>query len=183
MRSHKGWGSSIRGVPQHTRHVNAARTGRAGGKYSTDAAIPKGNWRYPKDIFTNKDKNKSFKQLKKEGKFLPYWKDTDKDGTLNIKDCKPLNPKKQDEFENNKKMKGKGYILARKLIDDDGKEKYFAFYPKEEHGKPPYIAKTKKGVINKVYANYTFKDIPERTLKNPDNKILPLNEVIYLDRF
>lgn len=41
--------------------------------------------------------NLSFPQLKKKGVFLKYWGDADKDGVPNVKDCRPLNPKKQDD--------------------------------------------------------------------------------------
>jgi hypothetical protein len=113
----KGWRR------ESLRHSRARKYGRAGGKYAND------NWRYPKDVFSDKksfvgisksnpefkkeakehpsfsdkqvkqvvidhNKNKSFYELKKEGIFLPYQGDADKDGVKNIKDCKPLHPKK-----------------------------------------------------------------------------------------
>jgi len=42
-------------------------------------------------------KDMDFKQLKKLGVFLRYHADSDKDGVPNIKDCKPLNPKKHKD--------------------------------------------------------------------------------------
>jgi hypothetical protein len=42
-------------------------------------------------------KDKSFKQLQKEGVFLKYQADSDGDGVPNIKDCKPLDQTKQDD--------------------------------------------------------------------------------------
>lgn len=41
-------------------------------------------------------KNMNFMQLKKQGVFLKYQGDADHDGVKNIKDCKPLDPKRQD---------------------------------------------------------------------------------------
>ena len=40
-------------------------------------------------------KEKSFKQLQQRGVYLSYQGDKDKDGVVNIKDCKPLDPKRQ----------------------------------------------------------------------------------------
>lgn len=37
----------------------------------------------------------SFKQIQKKGHYLKYHTDSDGDGVKNIKDCQPLNPKKQ----------------------------------------------------------------------------------------
>ena len=40
-------------------------------------------------------KNSSFKQIQNKGLFLKHQGDADRDGVPNIRDCKPLNPKKQ----------------------------------------------------------------------------------------
>jgi len=40
-------------------------------------------------------RDKSFKQLQQRGVYLSYQGDKDKDGVVNIKDCKPLDPKRQ----------------------------------------------------------------------------------------
>ena len=40
-------------------------------------------------------KNNNFQQLSKKGVFLKYQGDADKDGVANIKDCRPLDPKRQ----------------------------------------------------------------------------------------
>lgn len=78
---------------QTLRHSKAKRTGHAGGKYAN--SNPTG-WRYPKDVFSDKkNKNLSFNQLQSKGVFLKYQGDTDKDGTKNIHDCRPLDAKKQ----------------------------------------------------------------------------------------
>jgi hypothetical protein len=74
---------------QSVRHSDAKRTGRAGGIYANS------NWRHPKDVYSDENKNKSFGELKKKGVFLPYQGDADKDGVKNIKDCKPLDADKQ----------------------------------------------------------------------------------------
>jgi len=44
-------------------------------------------------------KDKTFKELQKKGVFLKYQADSDMDGTPNIKDCRPLNPKKQEDMQ------------------------------------------------------------------------------------
>lgn len=43
-------------------------------------------------------KNKNFNQLKKKGIYLNYNGDADKDGIKNIKDCRPLDRKKQSKL-------------------------------------------------------------------------------------
>lgn len=41
------------------------------------------------------NKNMNFTQLQRKGVFLKYQGDADKDGVKNIKDCRPLDPKRQ----------------------------------------------------------------------------------------
>jgi len=88
----KGWHK------QPIRHRNARLYGRAGGIYKTKPAT--------KRLQTILQKNPSYKnlnikQLRNKGIFLKYTADTDKDGVKNIKDCQPLNPKKQDKKHQN----------------------------------------------------------------------------------
>ena len=88
----KGWHR------QSPRHRKARKYGKAGAPYATKTSKRMGgNWRYPKDVFSDKKslKNKNFKQLKERGVFLRYQGDSDKDGVKNIKDCKPLDAKRQ----------------------------------------------------------------------------------------
>jgi hypothetical protein len=74
---------------QSERHSRARRTGVAGGEYSS-ARIQKIVSKHPEY------KNLTFKQLQKKGVFLKYQSDADKDGVKNVKDCRPLNKKAQD---------------------------------------------------------------------------------------
>ena len=75
------------------------------------------------------------------------------------------------------KVKPKGhYIIARKMIDDDCKEKYFTYYPSETHGKSPYMYKTKTQA-DKVYAKQKFPSDQSNT------KVVRSEDVIYLDRY
>jgi hypothetical protein len=75
---------------QSDRHSKARRTGHAGGTYESERirAIVEKHPEY---------KNLTFKQLKNKGVFLKYQADADKDGTPNIRDCRPLNKKAQDD--------------------------------------------------------------------------------------
>lgn len=98
------------------RHSRARKTGTAGGIYKyqlvdrktgailkeqqepfTNSKINlfKGMGYKPK-VLTRDTKNMTFKQLQKKGVFLKYQGDADGDGVKNIKDCRPLNPKAQD---------------------------------------------------------------------------------------
>jgi len=48
---------------------------------------------------TPANKNLKFGELKKRGIYLSYHGDKDKDGVANVKDCRPLNKKRQDDME------------------------------------------------------------------------------------
>lgn len=50
-----------------------------------------------------------------------------------------MNPKKANAYKT-----WTGWVIARMLVDDDGKEKPFTFYPGEFYGKPPYFYATKE---------------------------------------
>ena len=77
---------------QSDRHSKARKTGSAGGEYSS-ARIKALVSKHPEY------KDLSFKQLKNKGVFLKYQKDSDGDGVKNVKDCRPLNKKAQDNGE------------------------------------------------------------------------------------
>jgi hypothetical protein len=79
---------------QTDRHSRAKLTGHAGGNYASER-IKKILRKHPEY------KNLTFKQLNKKGVFLKYQSDSDKDGVANIKDCRPLNKKAQDNGEYN----------------------------------------------------------------------------------
>lgn len=95
---------------QSTRHSNARKLGRAGGSYASDRirTILKKHPEYEK---------LTFKQLKKKGVFLRYQSDSDKDRVINIKDCRPLNKKAQDNGEERKlefeQIKGTGLLREK----------------------------------------------------------------------
>jgi len=61
--------------------------------------------------------NKSFKELQKKGVFLKFQADSDGDGVVNIKDCKPLDPKKQDFKQTFAKVKVFGKKIAKEGIE------------------------------------------------------------------
>ena len=82
VRAKTGW------YNQKVRHSNAKRFGKAGGVYTSE--------RIKKLLNKPKYKNMTFKQLKNKGVYLSYQGDADKDGVKNIKDCRPLNKKAQD---------------------------------------------------------------------------------------
>lgn len=96
---------------QKVRHSRAKKFGKAGGKYKAE----KMSKRIKTMLKENpKLKNMTFKQLKNKGIFLRYRADSDKDGTINIKDCQPLNKKEQDLKEKIKKAEEKGVTLIKK---------------------------------------------------------------------
>jgi hypothetical protein len=84
---------------QSTRHSRARKLGHAGGVYSSER-INKIMKKHPEY------KNLNYKQLKNKGVFLKYQSDADKDGVVNIHDCKPLNSKKQDDNVKLERIKG-----------------------------------------------------------------------------
>jgi len=57
----------------------------------------------------------SYNDFAKRGIYLPKMDDTDKDGVVNVKDCRPLNPQKQDLKETAKKIGGAIREKAKKL--------------------------------------------------------------------
>lgn len=63
-----------------------------------------------------KFKNKNYKDLRKMGIKLVPNKDADKDGVVNVKDCKPLDPKRQGLLHdfNMRRLKAKEETLERK---------------------------------------------------------------------
>lgn len=74
----------------------------------------------------------------------------------------------------------KGWIIGRKLIDDDGKTRPFAYYPRKEHGKPPYWYGTKEE------ATRAFNRQKERGKFPGDQEnsvVVPFTKKVYLDRY
>ena len=74
----------------------------------------------------------------------------------------------------------RGWIIGRKLIDFDGKLKPFAFYPRKEHGRPPYWYKTKEE------AKRAF-DWQKKREKFPGNQsnsvVVKFTKEVYLNRY
>lgn len=74
----------------------------------------------------------------------------------------------------------RGYIIGRKLIDDDGKTKPFSYYPRKEHGKPPHWYKTK------VEAQRAFKRMKAQhkfPASDSNSVVTKFTEKSYLDRY
>lgn len=67
-----------------------------------------------------------------------------------------------------------GWVFARELIDDDGKMKLFAFYPREEHGVPPYLYKTKTQAVAALRRGL---------MRHSDAKLVKYQPRMYLDRY
>jgi len=124
------------------RHSKARSTGHAGGTYAEERkpnrvgmnkALLVKKVLYPKTLVGGKvpkgAKNMTFKQLARRGVFLPYQGDADKDGVVNVRDCRPLNRNRQDlkpgilTQSNNHSMEylGKGkYKLTLGNLSDAG---------------------------------------------------------------
>ena len=79
-----------------------------------------------------------------------------------------------------RKASWKGYIIARKLIDNDEKEKPFTYYPAKSCGKPPYLYKTKKQATN-VYNRMKKKD--EFPANQSNTEVVKFKKEMYLDRY
>ena len=74
----------------------------------------------------------------------------------------------------------KGYVIARKLIDDDGKTKPFTYYPQEFDAKPPYFYKNKH-TAEKAYERMKRRD---EFPANEKNAILvKYKPSMYLNRY
>ena len=63
-------------------------------------------------VCVDKNKNKTYNQLRNRGIKLKPYADNDKDGVINMKDCKPLNPKEQGLIHDIIKKKQQ-YVKAR----------------------------------------------------------------------
>lgn len=70
----------------------------------------------------------------------------------------------------------KGYVIARKLLDDYDREKYYTYYPEEEHGKPPFLYKTKAQAM-KRYKTGKF------PADQSNAKVVKYKGEMYLDRY
>jgi hypothetical protein len=64
-------------------------------------------------------KHMNFRQLQKKGVFLRYQGDADKDGVKNIKDCKPLDKRKQDNILDDKGSEMITEVDYDKSIDEE----------------------------------------------------------------
>lgn len=73
-----------------------------------------------------------------------------------------------------------GYIIGRKMYDYDGKLKAFSYYPREEHGKPPYWYKNKSEAIK------SFKKMKEKNqfpASESNAVVTKFTKKTYLDRY
>lgn len=156
---------------QSLRHSRARKYGKAGGKYKTEEISKRIKTMLKKNP---KLKNLTFKELQNKGIFLRYQSDTDKDGTKNIKDCQPLNPKMQDLKEKIKKAEKKGITLIKK-----------GFKKAEELGKEGITkakelttkAKQKIAEIQEEKKERQEKAIAQAIIQAKERKIIPeINE-------
>jgi hypothetical protein len=81
---------------------------------------------------------------------------------------------------NAKGVKWKGFVIVRPLVDFDGKEKLFTFYPRKEHGEPPYLFKTRKKAEQEF-----AKEKADSIMKSmwDGAKVVKFKPEMYLDRY
>ena len=75
-----------------------------------------------------------------------------------------------------KKARWKGYVIARRLEDFNGKVRPFTYYPSKPCGKPPFLYKSKKSADRvRNGKNFPFKD--------RDTIVTKFKPEMYLDRY
>lgn len=151
------------------RHSRARRTGRAGGTYLT--AITK------EDLHTMKQNKRDYDKFKKElikknpsltnkkiDKLLmknpsKLWKlDSDKDGTADIKDCQPLNPKKQDSYKTFPIKKG--YEIIAHFEKTRNGFRHIAILIKDGQE----IDRAKATYLNRTWERYEYESVIKKLL-------------------
>lgn len=74
----------------------------------------------------------------------------------------------------------RGWIIGRKLIDLDGKLKPFAYYPRKEHGRPPYLYKTKE----EATSAFNWQKKRDKFPGNQSNAtVVKFTKKVYLNRY
>lgn len=74
----------------------------------------------------------------------------------------------------------KGWIIGRKLIDNDGRTKPFAYYPRKEHGRPSHWYKTKAEATR----IFNWQKERHKFPGNQDNAVVvEFTKKVYLDRY
>lgn len=73
-----------------------------------------------------------------------------------------------------------GWIIGRKLTDFDGKVKPFSFYPRREHGRPPYLYKAKEEAINAFNRQKARGEFPG---SEPNAVVVKFTKKVYLNRY
>ena len=77
----------------------------------------------------------------------------------------------------------KGWIVARKLVDFDRKEKPFAFYPRKKHGKPPFWYKTKEEATRALEWHKKRDKLGILFSEDKPNVVVKFTKETYLDRW
>jgi len=109
-------------------------------------------------------RNKTFNQLKKEGVYLTYKGDKDKDGVKNVKDCRPLNKNKQDDETNlQPRFENVGSFYGKAKVKESPDRKTLQSYSTDV----AYIdKKTGKAVVKGSYSQTTMRHIKEFLKQN-----------------
>lgn len=90
-------------------------------------------------------------------------------------------PSAKDSDKKSKyKFKFTGYIIARKLYDDDGKLKPFSYYPRREHSKPPYWYRTKPQALKALNRMKKYNRFPGN---QSNSTVVKFTRNTYLDRY
>lgn len=74
--------------------------------------------------------------------------------------------------------KWKGWVIARRLYDDDGSLKWFTFYPNKENGKPSHFYRTKMEA-EKAYEEKNKSWLPF----DKETKVMRYKPEMYLNRY
>ena len=88
--------------------------------------------------------------------------------------------RKPEKYDADSKLHAKkfhGYVIGRKLDDDNGITRNYTYYPNDYHGKPPYMFK------NKSNAKKYLKKHPDKFLHPENSVVFKYTPKSYLDRY
>jgi len=104
--------------------------------------------------------NLSFPQLKKKGVFLKYWGDADKDGVPNVKDCRPLNPNAQADYQTFQVKNGVEIIAHFEKTRSGFRHIAILMVDGRE------VDRAKETYQNRTWERYEFETVIRKLLKN-----------------